>query len=103
MAGAFTNPKETGIRWNILKALFWGLMLVWVYRRRVIIPHVAIQPFATWDQAMADCRFLLLACDEVFLVPGWKQSQGACLERRWAQAIELPTYTLWGLMTKARL
>ncbi len=102
MAGAFSNPKEPRVRWNILKALFWGLVLVLVFRRRVMVPHVAIQPFATWNEAMADCRFLLLACDEVFLVPGWTKSPGARMERDWAKAIELPTYSCWTLFTKAK-
>lgn len=103
MAGAFSNPSEPRIRWNIAKALFWGLVLVLVYRRRVMVPHVAVQPYANWYEAMQDCRFLLLTCDEVFLVPGWRQSPGACLERDWALAIDLPVWNLWTLLSKVLL
>jgi hypothetical protein len=40
-----------------------------------------------WDFYMREALRLLLECDRVVLLPGWKESRGARLERQVAKAL----------------
>lgn len=41
----------------------------------------------TWDWYMREALKMMLGCDELVLLPGWRESKGACLERHVAEAL----------------
>ena len=47
----------------------------------------------TWSEFLkGDLVELILKCDAVYVLPGWEQSEGACLEICVAQALGIPVY-----------
>lgn len=54
-------------------------------------------PYGCWVRASLR---MLLACDEVLMLPGWEASRGACLEKAVAQACGMPIHHLSALETR---
>lgn len=55
-------------------------------RRRghtVMNPAVLSEGFS-YEEYMKICRVMLEVCDAIFMMPGWKNSEGACQEHSWA-------------------
>lgn len=50
---------------------------------------------ASHDAAMKVCLKELLNCDAICMLPGWEDSDGACLEYQCAVAVGMPVI-LWG-------
>lgn len=44
----------------------------------------------TWEWYMRRTLQMMLDCDEVVLLPGWKESRGARLEKRVAEQLGMP-------------
>lgn len=65
--------------------------LEWARRRRVEHPE--------WDDWMRVALALMLQCDGLCLLPGWKESRGACLERDVAWRMGWQIYTLEQVLT----
>lgn len=42
---------------------------------------------------MKNCIYSLLFCDAIYLIDGWEESDGACLEADIASELELKVYT----------
>ena len=47
-----------------------------------------------WQMWMRATMFLLVECDGVALLPGWRESRGAMIEADWAEAMGLPVREL---------
>ena len=46
----------------------------------------------TWKAYMLECLHILLQCDEVYMLNGWRKSKGAKLEHRIASDFDLPIH-----------
>lgn len=61
-----------------------------------------LSPDATWEEHMrADIR-MLLKCDGVAMLPGWRGSRGANIERQLALDLGMPVMSLGGWLGAAR-
>jgi hypothetical protein len=64
---------------------------------RPIVPHCAVGPDSTWDEAMDVCfgliRSLRPGYDCMVMIHGWEESPGAVLERKFALDLGLAVYT----------
>lgn len=38
----------------------------------------------TWEEYMEMSRIMLGMCDEIYMLKGWEESKGACIEMEWA-------------------
>ena len=59
---------------------------------RVSSPHEAAEPGHTWGHYVRQGLRLLLDCEALVLLPGWRGSKGATLEHRVAKALGMPIY-----------
>jgi hypothetical protein len=53
-------------------------------------PAACIPAATDWNQAMRQAINLMLKCDGVALLPGWKESRGARIEARLAGELGIP-------------
>lgn len=58
--------------------------------------YIAVNPIevvgdfsATWEAAMKKCLKALVDCDAVVILPCWKESKGATIERQLAEDLEM--------------
>ena len=56
----------------------------------VIVPHDFIPPETTWQKAMKRSLEMLTKADGIACLPGWRESNGACLELYNAQKLGMP-------------
>jgi hypothetical protein len=56
-----------------------------------------------WDTAMKMCIKQMLDCDAVILLPCWEDSNGAKIERKLANKLEIPIFTYCGFGLNALL
>lgn len=55
-------------------------------------PIEVVNDFNTpWDVAMKKCIKALVDCDAVYLLPCWKHSEGAKIEKGMAESLKIPT------------
>lgn len=63
-----------------------------------LIPHIAVlkptsaEPEAVWRQAMGDSLAMMARCDAVLMLPNWRRSRGARIERWVAARRGMPVY-----------
>lgn len=54
--------------------------------------HAQRNPQSSWEGYMRQSIKILMRCDEIYLLPGWEESSGACLELILAYALKMPTH-----------
>lgn len=63
-----------------------------------------LPPDAPWDQHMrADIAAMVAQCNAIALLPGWRESKGACLELDIAVGLNFRACTVDGWLESARL
>lgn len=50
---------------------------------------MVLPDFATHEEIMTVCFMFLRKCDVVYFLPDWKESRGACMERGFANALDI--------------
>jgi hypothetical protein len=93
-AGPYRAASEEDKARNVERAKWWAEAL-WRLGLTVICPHVN-----TYDMDMAippeefvrRDLYLVGRCDAVFMLPGWEQSEGAGLERKFAMEHGIPIF-----------
>ncbi|MDP1832612.1 MAG: DUF4406 domain-containing protein [Geothrix sp.] len=88
IAGPYSSPYSSIVRQNVAEAVAFGQQ-VRALGLVPVVPHVAILPTgrteAEYEAAMMECFELLSRCDAVVLMPTWRSSPGAVLERAQAE------------------
>lgn len=96
VAGKFSAKTREGVEANIAHAVACSLDVARVGGFPVC-PHAntahpdfeTVQPYPFWIEGT---MLLMLACDALFMVPGWEQSSGARGERDRALAEDMPVF-----------
>lgn len=56
---------------------------IW-YSNGLYINRYFIPSGITWEQCIKNCIKVLISCDEIHMLPDWKESKGATIEHRLA-------------------
>lgn len=56
----------------------------------VVNPLNLVDFHDTWENAMKICIKALLDCEEIYLLPCWKESRGATIERALTISLKMP-------------
>jgi len=56
----------------------------------VVNPATIDEPEWDWEQYMQYDLAQLRGCDYIYMCNGWKQSKGACIEKRYAKRMGIP-------------
>lgn len=89
LAGPYTATGDKSVDDHIEQARRVAVEL-WDKGYYVITPHLNTAHFekycqvADWSTFMEGDLRMIAACDVVVLLPGWRQSRGACIERNYA-------------------
>ncbi len=107
IAGPFRSKTEWGRQQNIREAERYALE-VWVRGAAAICPHKNTEHFEgsapdqLWIQGDLE---ILRRCDAVLFLPTWRMSQGAILERSYAEERGIPVFDtldeLYAWLTKS--
>lgn len=54
--------------------------------------HAQRNPQPSWEAYMRQAIKILMACDEIYLLPGWKRSKGALIEWDLALMLNMPQH-----------
>ena len=57
---------------------------------KVVNPMRITSSDDTWEAAMKTCIKALVDCEEIHLLPCWKESRGATIERALAISLQIP-------------
>lgn len=55
----------------------------------VFCEEAGLDRWSTWEEFMDECIKVLKDCTHIVMLPGWKESRGACVEYYLAQAYGL--------------
>lgn len=108
VSGAYTAETFEQVQENIALALEVGYA-VQALGCEPLVPHISCPPpkattkEGTWKRAMRSCLVQMLRCDAVLMVPNWKESRGARVERWVALKAGLPVYDCLTHFTFSRL
>lgn len=99
------GKSYTEIHRNILTAREWAIKVNELESVIALTPHLnsyhmeldGRQDPEFWYNADLE---LLRRCDAVFLIPNWTDSQGARLEKEFAESINIPTFTDFGRLAE---
>lgn len=101
LAGKYTDPDPAAVRRNIAAACE-AAVLVAKAGFHPIVPHSAIGHRVGWNAAMTRCseifETLVPGQDLVVLLPGWRESIGATLEKKWGETAGLEVIELHHLL-----
>ncbi len=103
VAGPYSAKTREEVKDNVRRAELEGMFLL-QNGMIPIIPHKITSDWDVWGP-LADwehhnwlynfCLPLLLRCDALYTVEGWKESKGANIEHRWAISKNIPVlYTI---------
>lgn len=73
------NKAEAEVR-----ALYKDVEIINPANLRFVMPQKA-----TWNECMKVCLDLLNMADMIYMIPGWKDSPGACMEYGYARAKDM--------------
>lgn len=97
LSGPYSGKNYNEIERNILTAEYFADLL-WAKGFGVFCPHSNTRhmelrvPSVTYEQYMNADSMLLNACDAVLMLPDWRNSKGATVERSWAVTRGIPVY-----------
>jgi len=97
VSGKYTARTEAERRENVELATTVGHVLRQL-GFEAIVPHVAVlpplepDPERAWKIAMKTCLVMLQRCDSLVLVPNWRDSRGARIERWFALKRGIPVF-----------
>lgn len=84
----------TGCKDGNISAFEDAASLVQKKGHTAFIPHMFVPKMSSWETAMRRSIEALLRCDEVCLLPDWRDSKGATIERNLAIDIGIPVRSL---------
>ena len=97
IAGKYTDNSKTSIQKNILTSRKYAIKL-WDRGFTVITPHLNVANFeyllkkTTYDDITEGSLEIISRCDAVFMLPNWKRSNGAKIERKYAYSKNITVY-----------
>lgn len=97
VSGAYTAPTPEQVAENVALAKRIGY-LVQDIGHEPLIPHISCPPprescpRAVWKRAMRSCLVQMLRCDAVLMLPNWRESRGARVERWVARRQGIPVF-----------
>ena len=108
ISGPFSAPDYFAVIENVRRAIRWGVAALDLGGIPVI-PHLSML-FELEEERRRTANFwydysleVLERCDILFLMPGWKRSRGARLERERAEDLKIPiAWDYWSLREHIR-
>jgi hypothetical protein len=71
-----------------------GRVIVKAAGAKVVFNPADLPPGYSWEIYMAGCLGILRVCNAIVMLPGWKRSTGARMERGLAMTLAMPCYEL---------
>lgn len=95
VSGKYSAPTHDEVQANIDAAAVIAKEL-WQKGHAVICPHLNTAHFeipgVTYEDYIKGDLNMVRRCDAMVMVPGWKDSRGACEERAYAEQLGIPIY-----------
>lgn len=95
MEKIYISGKVTGLAWNEVEDKFrTAAGIVRHHGCLAVVPVHYCRRDWSWQKCMRVCLGLLLDCDKILMLPDWKKSRGAKIERFVAAVCGIPVLKL---------